>query len=92
MYAERASGTARPGDHRPAGGLFGGLALPHDRADARTFGPMSAPDPELKKELDATLQTRRELGPEYESMIGTVRNVGYRFVTPTEEPTRVSAG
>ncbi|UNZ18982.1 hypothetical protein [Streptomyces sp. 891-h] len=28
---------------------------------------MSAPDPELKKELDATLQTRRELGPEYEN-------------------------
>ncbi|MBQ0866498.1 hypothetical protein KBZ21_10760 [Streptomyces sp. A73] len=27
---------------------------------------MSAPDHELKKELDATLQTRRELGPEYE--------------------------
>ncbi|WP_369199824.1 hypothetical protein [Streptomyces sp. PU-14G] len=27
---------------------------------------MSAPDPELKKELDATLHTRRELGPEYE--------------------------
>ncbi len=27
---------------------------------------MSGPDPELKKELDATLQTRRELGPEYE--------------------------
>ncbi|NSC22110.1 hypothetical protein FM076_13285 [Streptomyces albus subsp. chlorinus] len=27
---------------------------------------MSAPDSELKKELDATLQTRRELGPEYE--------------------------
>ncbi|MBO8190463.1 hypothetical protein ITI46_01835 [Streptomyces oryzae] len=27
---------------------------------------MSAPDPELKKELDATVQTRRELGPEYE--------------------------
>jgi len=25
------------------------------------------PDPELRKELDATLQTRRELGPEYES-------------------------
>jgi DNA-binding response OmpR family regulator len=35
---------------------------------------------------------RAKLGPEYESMIGTVRNVGYRFVTPTEEPTRVSAG
>ena len=27
---------------------------------------MSAHDAELKKELDATLQTRRELGPEYE--------------------------
>lgn len=27
---------------------------------------MSARDPELKKELDATLQTRKELGPEYE--------------------------
>jgi hypothetical protein len=25
------------------------------------------PDPELRKELDATLQTRGELGPEYES-------------------------
>lgn len=25
------------------------------------------PDPELRKELDATLHTRRELGPEYES-------------------------
>jgi hypothetical protein len=25
-------------------------------------------------------------------MIGTVRNVGYRFVTPTEEPSAVSAG
>jgi DNA-binding response OmpR family regulator len=28
---------------------------------------------------------RAKLGPEYESVIGTVRNVGYRFVTPTEE-------
>ncbi|MYT29400.1 MULTISPECIES: hypothetical protein [unclassified Streptomyces] len=28
---------------------------------------MATYDPELKKELDATLQTRRELGPEYES-------------------------
>lgn len=28
---------------------------------------------------------RAKLGPEYESMIGTVRNVGYRFVTPTED-------
>ncbi|MGP3952805.1 hypothetical protein [Streptomyces sp. 7N604] len=28
---------------------------------------MEARDPELKKELDATLQARKELGPEYES-------------------------
>ncbi|WP_030544035.1 hypothetical protein [Streptomyces albus] len=28
---------------------------------------MEARDPELKKELDATLHARRELGPEYES-------------------------
>ncbi|MGW7351279.1 hypothetical protein [Streptomyces sp. NPDC054784] len=28
---------------------------------------MDARDPELKKELDATLQIRKELGPEYES-------------------------
>ena len=34
---------------------------------------------------------RAKLGTEYESMIGTVRNVGYRFVTPTEEPSAVSA-
>ncbi|MEE1929366.1 hypothetical protein V1J52_14445 [Streptomyces sp. TRM 70351] len=27
---------------------------------------MNAADPELKRELDATLQTRKELGPEYE--------------------------
>lgn len=29
---------------------------------------------------------RAKLGPDYESVIGTVRNVGYRFVTPTDEP------
>jgi DNA-binding response OmpR family regulator len=28
---------------------------------------------------------RAKLGPEYESVIGTVRNVGYRFVVPTED-------
>ncbi|OEV10438.1 hypothetical protein AN220_31210, partial [Streptomyces nanshensis] len=28
---------------------------------------MSGADHELRKELDATLQTRRELGPEYEN-------------------------
>ena len=31
---------------------------------------------------------RAKLGPEYESVIGTVRNVGYRFVTPAEESAR----
>lgn len=30
---------------------------------------MEARDPELTKELDATLQARRELGPEYESAL-----------------------
>ena len=33
---------------------------------------------------------RAKLGPEYESVIGTVRNVGYRFVTPVEDTSRVS--
>ena len=28
---------------------------------------------------------RAKLGPEYESVIGTVRNVGYRFVAQTED-------
>ena len=39
----------------------------------------------------STSRLPAKLGPEYESMIGTVRNVGYRFVTPTEEQRRVSA-
>lgn len=30
---------------------------------------------------------RAKLGPEYEAMIGTVRNVGYRFVIPTDDAT-----
>ena len=30
---------------------------------------------------------RAKLGPEHETLIGTVRNVGYRFVLPTKEPT-----
>jgi DNA-binding response OmpR family regulator len=30
---------------------------------------------------------RAKLGPEHEHLIGTVRNVGYRFVTPTQERT-----
>jgi DNA-binding response OmpR family regulator len=29
---------------------------------------------------------RAKLGPEHESMIGTVRHVGYKFVTPTLAP------
>jgi DNA-binding response OmpR family regulator len=33
---------------------------------------------------------RAKLGPEYESVIGTVRNVGYRFVTPAEESARLT--
>jgi DNA-binding response OmpR family regulator len=28
---------------------------------------------------------RAKLGPEYESVIGTVRNVGYRFVAQSED-------
>ena len=34
---------------------------------------------------------RAKLGPEYESVIGTVRNVGYRFVTPVEDSSRFVA-
>jgi DNA-binding response OmpR family regulator len=34
---------------------------------------------------------RAKLGPEYESVIGTVRNVGYRFVAPAEETSRVTS-
>ena len=29
---------------------------------------------------------RAKLGPEHETLIGTVRNVGYRFVLPSKEP------
>ena len=34
---------------------------------------------------------RAKLGPEYESVIGTVRNVGYRFVAPAEEAAAINA-
>jgi DNA-binding response OmpR family regulator len=34
---------------------------------------------------------RAKLGPEHETLIGTVRNVGYRFVLPSKEPTTSSA-
>ncbi|GAB3921296.1 transcriptional regulatory protein GlnR [Microlunatus endophyticus] len=36
---------------------------------------------------------RAKLGPEYESVIGTVRNVGYRYVIPVDDatPSRVEA-
>jgi hypothetical protein len=29
---------------------------------------------------------RAKLGPEHEAMVGTVRNVGYKFVTPPLSP------
>jgi DNA-binding response OmpR family regulator len=32
---------------------------------------------------------RAKLGPEHDAMIGTVRNVGYKFVRPTTEPAPV---
>ncbi|HYH35376.1 MAG TPA: winged helix-turn-helix domain-containing protein, partial [Nocardioides sp.] len=35
---------------------------------------------------------RAKLGPEHETLIGTVRNVGYRFVLPAQEPTRSVEG
>jgi DNA-binding response OmpR family regulator len=34
---------------------------------------------------------RAKLGPEHDQMIGTVRNVGYKFVRPPGEAARVSA-
>ncbi len=34
---------------------------------------------------------RAKLGPENETLIGTVRNVGYRFVLPTKEQKAVAA-
>src|SRR5262249_8314542 len=34
---------------------------------------------------------RAKLGPEHETLIGTVRNVGYRFVLPTKQPAERSA-
>ena len=34
---------------------------------------------------------RAKLGPEHETLIGTVRNVGYRFVIPAVEKTSVPA-
>ena len=34
---------------------------------------------------------RAKLGPEHESMIGTVRNVGYKFVRPAPEPAKPAA-
>jgi DNA-binding response OmpR family regulator len=34
---------------------------------------------------------RAKLGPEHETLIGTVRNVGYRFVLPSKEPVAEAA-
>jgi DNA-binding response OmpR family regulator len=35
---------------------------------------------------------RAKLGPEHETLIGTVRNVGYRFVLPAKQPSAPTAG
>lgn len=58
-----------PGHVEQAPGRFRGLAPLPRGVRARSVGAMDdrGPDPELRRELDATLQTRRELGPEYES-------------------------
>ena len=34
---------------------------------------------------------RAKLGPDNETLIGTVRNVGYRFVIPAKDPARDTA-
>jgi DNA-binding winged helix-turn-helix (wHTH) protein len=34
---------------------------------------------------------RAKLGPDNETLIGTVRNVGYRFVIPAKEPKESAA-
>jgi DNA-binding response OmpR family regulator len=34
---------------------------------------------------------RAKLGPEHESLIGTVRNVGYKVVPPARQPMRTEA-
>jgi DNA-binding response OmpR family regulator len=35
---------------------------------------------------------RAKLGPEHEALIGTVRNVGYKFVRPSSEPADLESG
>ncbi|EPD90514.1 hypothetical protein HMPREF1486_05875 [Streptomyces sp. HPH0547] len=59
-------------------------------AAPRTVKGMSAPDPELKRELDATLQTRKELGPEYEDELidGFLEKVEQRLDTVVEKRVR----
>ena len=58
-FRETASGSTA--GSRPARGVPGPGGLRR-----RTVAAMTDRDPELKKEIDATLQTRKELGPEYE--------------------------
>ncbi len=58
--------------HLPATGESGGLAplrRPPGLPSLSDMSGMDARDPDLKKELDATLQARRELGDEYESAL-----------------------
>ncbi|PWS52050.1 hypothetical protein DLE01_07815, partial [Streptomyces sp. FT05W] len=51
---------------------------------------MEARDPELRRELDATLQARGELGPEYESVLidSFLEKVERRLAAPEDQRTR----
>ncbi|MFD6276864.1 hypothetical protein ACFWFI_15000 [Streptomyces sp. NPDC060209] len=51
---------------------------------------MEARDPELRRELDATLQARSELGPEYESALidSFLEKVEQRFAGTHDQRTR----
>ncbi|MFD5876329.1 hypothetical protein [Streptomyces sp. NPDC060322] len=51
---------------------------------------MEARDPELRRELDATLQARGELGPEYESVLidSFLEKVEQRFAGTHDQRTR----
>jgi hypothetical protein len=51
---------------------------------------MEARDPELRRELDATLQARGELGPEYESALidSFLEKVEQRFAGPQDQRAR----
>ncbi|MEU9358125.1 hypothetical protein AB0D35_08420 [Streptomyces sp. NPDC048301] len=54
---------------------------------------MDARDPELRRELDATLQARRELGPDYDSALidSFLERVEERLAVPHEQRARRAA-